>query len=81
MRYYLWQPSISKDVCNPETCMHVSLCAEAKQDLMSYVVSVRDLISDPERNLTKEEKVTLFFIRIQQVIYTQVKDYLLMEPF
>ncbi len=61
--------------------MHVSLCAEAKQDLMSYVVSVRDLISDPERNLTKEEKVTLFFIRIQQVIYTQVKDYLLMEPF
>lgn len=36
------------------------LCAEAKQDLMSYVAFVKDLVADPGRNLTKEEKVTYF---------------------
>ncbi|XP_042372000.1 ankyrin repeat domain-containing protein 45-like, partial [Plectropomus leopardus] len=37
-------------------CEDCLLLAEAKQDLMSYVAFVTDLTSDPERNLTKEEK-------------------------
>lgn len=40
--------------------MSVHLCTEAKQDLMSYVAFVKDLVSDPERKLTKEEKVIHF---------------------
>ncbi|XP_070831141.1 ankyrin repeat domain-containing protein 45 [Chaetodon trifascialis] len=37
-------------------CADCLLLAEAKQDLMSYVAFVKDLIADPERKLTKEEK-------------------------
>ncbi|XP_076601741.1 ankyrin repeat domain-containing protein 45 isoform X2 [Chaetodon auriga] len=37
-------------------CADCLVLAEAKQDLMSYVAFVKDLISDPERKLTKEEK-------------------------
>ncbi|XP_051252259.1 ankyrin repeat domain-containing protein 45 [Dicentrarchus labrax] len=37
-------------------CADCLILAEAKQDLMSYLDFVKDLISDAERNLTKEEK-------------------------
>ncbi|TDH06320.1 hypothetical protein EPR50_G00130890 [Perca flavescens] len=37
-------------------CADCLVLAEAKQDLVSYVAFVKDLISDPEKNLTKEEK-------------------------
>ncbi|KAM7401332.1 hypothetical protein PAMA_005499 [Pampus argenteus] len=37
-------------------CADCLILAEAKQDLMSYVAFVKDMTSDPERNLTKEEK-------------------------
>ncbi|XP_029309668.1 ankyrin repeat domain-containing protein 45 [Cottoperca gobio] len=37
-------------------CADCLILAEAKQDLMSYVAFVKDLVSDPEKNLTKEEK-------------------------
>ncbi|XP_070701024.1 ankyrin repeat domain-containing protein 45 [Pempheris klunzingeri] len=37
-------------------CADCLILAEAKQDLMSYVAFVKDLICDPERSLTKEEK-------------------------
>ncbi|XP_044077078.1 ankyrin repeat domain-containing protein 45 isoform X2 [Siniperca chuatsi] len=37
-------------------CADCLVLAEAKQDLMSYVAFAKDLISDPESNLTKEEK-------------------------
>lgn len=45
-------------VTMPLTCLYI--CAEAKQDLVSYVAFVKDVIADPGRNLTKEEKVTHF---------------------
>ncbi|XP_056277118.1 ankyrin repeat domain-containing protein 45 [Pseudoliparis swirei] len=38
-------------------CVDCLLLAEAKQDLASYVDLVRDLVSDPEKSLTKEEKI------------------------
>lgn len=38
--------------------MSVYLHAEAKQDLMSYIAFIKDIISHSERNLTMEEKVT-----------------------
>ncbi|KAM8727046.1 ankyrin repeat domain-containing protein 45 isoform 1-T1 [Acanthopagrus schlegelii] len=37
-------------------CADCLLLAEAKQSLMSYVAFVKECISDPERNLTKEER-------------------------
>ncbi|XP_054458119.1 ankyrin repeat domain-containing protein 45 isoform X2 [Anoplopoma fimbria] len=37
-------------------CADCLLLAEAKQDLMSYVAFVKDLVSDPESSLTKKEK-------------------------
>lgn len=42
----------------PDQCLY--FCAEAKQDLMTYVGFVQDLVSDPESSLTGEEKVTHF---------------------
>ncbi|XP_044077077.1 ankyrin repeat domain-containing protein 45 isoform X1 [Siniperca chuatsi] len=41
-------------------CADCLVLAEAKQDLMSYVAFAKDLISDPESNLTKEEKLECF---------------------
>ncbi|XP_037642810.1 ankyrin repeat domain-containing protein 45 [Sebastes umbrosus] len=37
-------------------CVDCLILAEAKQDLKAYIAFVKDLISDPEKNLTKEEK-------------------------
>ncbi|KAA8586668.1 ankyrin repeat domain-containing protein 45 isoform X1 [Etheostoma spectabile] len=37
-------------------CADCLTLAEAKQDLVSYLTFVKDLISDPESKLTKEEK-------------------------
>ncbi|KAM9349998.1 ankyrin repeat domain-containing protein 45 [Symphorus nematophorus] len=37
-------------------CADCLILAEAKQDLLSYVASVKDLISDQDKTLTKEEK-------------------------
>ncbi|TNN51361.1 Ankyrin repeat domain-containing protein 45 [Liparis tanakae] len=37
-------------------CVDCFLLAEAKRDLASYVDLVMDLVSDPEKSLTKEEK-------------------------
>ncbi|TKS80371.1 Ankyrin repeat domain-containing protein 45 [Collichthys lucidus] len=37
-------------------CADCLILAEAKQDLVSYLAFVKDLISDAERNMTKEEK-------------------------
>nr|XP_040026587.1 ankyrin repeat domain-containing protein 45 isoform X2 [Gasterosteus aculeatus aculeatus] len=37
-------------------CANCLLTAEAKQDLMTYVGFVQDLVSDPESSLTGEEK-------------------------
>uniref|UniRef100_UPI0037E9A3ED ankyrin repeat domain-containing protein 45 n=1 Tax=Semicossyphus pulcher TaxID=241346 RepID=UPI0037E9A3ED len=37
-------------------CADCLILAEAQQDLMSFIASVKDLVADPERNLTKEEK-------------------------
>lgn len=54
---FLWRPLFCHDTLN----LLVYLCAEAKQDLLSHVAFVKDLIADPGRNLTKEEKVTHFF--------------------
>lgn len=44
--------------------MSVYLHTEAKQDLMSYIAFIKDMVSESERNLTKEEKVTFVYIRI-----------------
>lgn len=52
-------------------------CAEAKQDLASYVDLVRDLVSDPEKSLTKEEKVTSFLHQVS-TIFTCIIDFTLM---
>ncbi|XP_053186614.1 ankyrin repeat domain-containing protein 45 [Scomber japonicus] len=37
-------------------CVDCLILEEAKRDLMAYVVFVKDMSSDPERSLTKEEK-------------------------
>lgn len=41
--------------------LFVCLCAAAEQDFTAYVAFVKQLITDPERHLTREEKVTHFF--------------------
>ncbi|XP_034559259.1 ankyrin repeat domain-containing protein 45 isoform X2 [Notolabrus celidotus] len=37
-------------------CADCLILAEAQQDVVSYVAFVKDIASDPERNLTKEER-------------------------
>ncbi|XP_026231130.1 ankyrin repeat domain-containing protein 45 isoform X2 [Anabas testudineus] len=37
-------------------CVDCLTLAEAKQDLMSYIVFIKDMVSHSERNLTNEEK-------------------------
>ncbi|XP_034411687.1 ankyrin repeat domain-containing protein 45-like [Cyclopterus lumpus] len=46
---------LARTYCRTD-CVDCLLLAEAKQDLTSYVDFVRDLVSDPEKSLTKEEK-------------------------
>ncbi|XP_059200343.1 ankyrin repeat domain-containing protein 45 [Centropristis striata] len=46
---------LARSYCRTE-CTECLLVAEAKEELVSCLASVRDLISDPERNLSKEQK-------------------------
>lgn len=40
--------------------------AAAEQDFVAYVTFVKQLITDPDKHLTREEKVTQLFIFTQQ---------------
>lgn len=44
----------------------VSLFAAAEQDFVAYVTFVKQLITDPDKHLTREEKVTQPFTFTQQ---------------
>lgn len=44
----------------------MSLFAAAEQDFVAYVTFVKQLITDPDKHLTREEKVTQLFTFTQQ---------------
>ena len=59
--------------------MCVYLCAEAEKELMSFIAFIKDMISDPERSITKEEKVTytvhqvqIYYLLIYQFTYIHI---------